>query len=708
MNKPQEEIVDILCNRTSVKDKLFFRILTAYKFAQLASMMRTHITFTSSKNIPVNVYALNLADSGFSKGRSLNILEDEVFRKFREKFTYSVFPAVAEDELIKEGAFISSKFGLDPSEGLAQVKKQYNQCAKFQFAFPLSTIEGLRSLRLRYALAGIGSTCMEADEIGTVLTNPSMMDSLGLCLELYDMGKGKSKVTKTDSAPEMLKSVPSNVLMFGTPAKLLDGSDTEKTFMSLLESGYARRLLFGYVKDTSVEIEMTPEERYDQLTSKKTEVDVELMASYFESLADKAQWNKEMTVAKDVAIKLLAYEQSCISRAKDFKDHDTLRKAEMIHRHWKTLKLAGAYAFILGKNEIEEQEIDDAIELVEESGAAFTDILNREQPYVRLAKYIADVGRKITQVELVENLPFYKGSESSKKELMNLAIAYGHQNGIVIKKTFSDNIEFISGNKLEPTDLDKLIVSHSRHFTEGYIDAVGKWDKMHSLTRATGVHYCNHHFKDNYRNSDNAKDKFNLLMLDVDKGLNIETAKSLLKEYKFLISTTKRHTEANNRYRIILPMSHTIELNQDDYRLFMQNVFDWIPFECDEQTKDPSRKWESFDGEHFYNEGKLFPCMDFIPATKKQTEMKERLESFGSLDALQRWFCLNIGDGTRNNMMLRYAMALLDKGLSSDDIRYNLEDMNSKMEKPLPQVEIESTIMKSIIREEYKRQSKKE
>ena len=100
--------------------------------------------------------------------------------------------------------------------------------------------------------------------------------------------------------------------------------------------------------------------------------------------------------------------------------------------------------------------------------------------------------------------------------------------------------------------------------------------------------------------------------------------------------------------------------------------------------------------------------MDFIPSTKKQTEMKERLESFGSLDALQRWFCLNIGDGTRNNMMLRYAMALLDKGLSSDDIRYNLEDMNSKMEKPLPQVEIESTIMKSIIREEYKRQNKKE
>ena len=58
--------------------------------------------------------------------------------------------------------------------------------------------------------------------------------------------------------------------------------------------------------------------------------------------------------------------------------------------------------------------------------------------------------------------------------------------------------------------------------------------------------------------------------------------------------------------------------------------------------------------------------------------------------------------------MHRYAMTLLDKGLTSDDIRYNLEDLNSKLEKPLSMVEVESTIMKSIIREEYKRQIKEE
>ena len=84
-------------------------------------------------------------------------------------------------------------------------------------------------------------------------------------------------------------------------------------------------------------------------------------------------------------------------------------------------------------------------------------------------------------------------------------------------------------------------------------------------------------------------------MLDVDSGLNIETCKSLLAEYTFLISTTKRHTEANNRYRILLPMTHSIELQPDEYKQFMKNIFEWLPFSSDEQTYDIERKWESFN-----------------------------------------------------------------------------------------------------------------
>jgi hypothetical protein len=678
----------------------------------MATMMRTTVEFAGSKNIPTNIYALNLANSGFSKGKSLNILEDELFGKFRKQFTNGIYPAISSDNLAVEAGELAVRMGIDIADAHKMVKKQFDSTAKFQYAFPLSTVEGLRSLRLRFGMAGIGSTCMEADEVGSVLTSQTMMESLALYLETYDMGKGKQKLIKSDSNPEMLQAVPANLLLFGTPTKLMDGGATEQAFMELLETGYARRLFFGYVKDFEQESELTPEEIYMQLTSSTTEASLVMLSSQFESLADKAQYNKSLITSKDVAIKLISYKQYCESRAKDMKDHESTRRAELEHRYWKVLKLAGCYAFVDGDNEIRESHIDNAIALAEESGEAFTRLMNRDKPYVRLANYIADVNRKITQVELIEDLPFYRGSEAQKRELMNLAIAYGYQNGIIIKKTIGDGIEFYSGSKLEPTNLNKLIVSYSTEMADNYKAITGEastWAGLHKLVcYESPMNYCSHHFKDGHRSGENAEPHFNLLILDVDKGLNMETCKTLLKDYKFLMATTKRHTETDHRYRIILPMTHTLKMNAEEYKEFMKNIFEWLPFEVDEQTGDIARKWSSHPGTHYYNDGELFPAMNFIPNTKKQRELKDNIEMYGSLDALQRWFAMNIGDGSRNVMMYKYAMALLDKGLNSETIRYSLEDMNSKLEKPLPMREIDSTIMFSVIKEETKRNMSKQ
>lgn len=708
MNRLQEELVDILEAKTGVKNgRLFFRVLVAYKFAQMATMMRTNIEFAGSKNIPTNIYALNLANSGFSKGKSVNILEDEIFGNFRKTFTYDVYERIKEDNLAIEAGDLAIRMSIDISEAMKIVRKQYDAGAKFSYAFPLSTIEGLRSLRQKYAIAGIGSTCMETDEIGSVLTSQTMMETLGLCLETYDMGKGKQKVTKTDSSPEMLKAVPSNLLFFGTPTKLMDGDGTEEAFVNLLETGYARRMIFGYIKNFETESELSPEELYNQLTSSTTEAGMIMLASHFESLADVNQYNRTLTTPKDVAIRLLAYQQQCQARARDMKDHQSIQKAELEHRYWKVLKLAGAYAFVDGLPDITEECINDAIELVEQSGEAFVELMNREKPYVRLASYIADIGRKITQVELIEDLPFYRGSESQKRELMNLAVAYGYQNGIIIKKTIGDGIEFYQGSKLEQTNLEKLILSYSTQLADDYKpvnNRATRWEHLYELTTyPTGMNYCSHYFEDGHRTSDKAKPEFNLLILDVDKGLNIDTCKTLLKDYKFLISTTKRHSESEHRYRIILPMSHVLKMTHEEYKEFMKNVFAWLPFEVDEQTSDIARKWETHKGEYHYNEGMLFPAMNFIPNTKKHIEVKASLESYGSLDALQRWFAMNIGEGSRNNMIHKYAMALLDKGLDIDSIRYSIEDMNGKLEKPLPMKELDSTVMFSVLKEATKR-----
>ena len=100
----------------------------------------------------------------------------------------------------------------------------------------------------------------------------------------------------------------------------------------------------------------------------------------------------------------------------------------------------------------------------------------KEGSYARLAKYIADVGREVTQVDLIEELPFYKGSESQKRDMLSLAIAYGYKNNIIIRKTYVDDIEFLSGEALKETDLNNVTIAYSQDITTGYEAAKIEYD----------------------------------------------------------------------------------------------------------------------------------------------------------------------------------------------------------------------------------------
>jgi hypothetical protein len=173
----------------------------------------------------------------------------------------------------------------------------------------------------------------------------------------------------------------------------------------------------------------------------------------------------------------------------------------------------------------------------------------------------------------------------------------------------------------------------------------------------------------------------------------LDLARELLRDYTALYATTKRHTDSNNRFRIILPISHTLKLKQEDYSKFMSNVFDWLPFTVDSQTKDISRKWETYNGEYHYNSGNLLDATLFIPETKKQEQQKDILLSSEGLDNLERWFLLNTGEGNRSNMLIRYAYTLVDQGYSLETISNRVLGFNKKLKLPLTEEEIHSTVL---------------
>jgi len=66
------------------------------------------------------------------------------------------------------------------------------------------------------------------------------------------------------------------------------------------------------------------------------------------------------------------------------------------------------------------------------------------------------------------------------------------------------------------------------------------------------------------------------------------------------------------------------------------------------------------------------------------------------LNNLERWFLNNTGEGNRSNMILKYALALVDNGYNMDQVYSAVTTFNSKIVDPLTELELSSTVMLTV------------
>lgn len=698
-----EQIVDVLCKKTLNSNRLFFRVQVSYFLAKVASSMRCTLNTLDRGKIPVNVYALNLAVSGSGKGHSTNIIEGEFLDQFKKVFLQETFPYLAQQNLIDLSAKRANRNGTDPQDELVKLEKEFNNTGALAFSFDSGTAPALKQLRHKLLLANAGAISIEMDEVGENLI--SNLDMLKVFLELYDQGLVKQKLTKNTAdsqrAEEVEGKTPTNMLMFGTPNNLFNGSKEEELLMALFDTGYARRTLFGTSSKEDIQQEMTPEQVFEMLTDTTSSTTIAKLSQHFGMLADAVKYNQQIQVSKDISLKLIAYKMDCEQKADKLPEHEEIRKAEMRHRYFKALKLAGIYAFVDETPEVTIAQLLSAIRLVEDSGEAFNKILSRDKNYVKLAKYIANIGKEVTHADLIEDLPFYKGTNAAKQELMNLAMAYGYKNRIIIKKSFVDGIEFFKGETLKQTSLDELIISYSNHMAYNYLSEPISFSNLMQLCQMEDMHWVNHYLVhgdkgDGHRDNDNIISGFNTIVIDVDEGASLEEVKVLMKDYTYFIHTTKRHTDETNRFRLVMPIQYHLKLDENEFKEFMNSVYEWLPFEVDCQTNQRSRKWASNPGITFSNEGEILDPLAFIPKTTKNDEYKKTITDLGNLDNLERWFAQRMGTGNRNNQLLKFALLLADTGLDYQNILEKVLTFNSKLDNSLPEIEIHSTIMRSV------------
>lgn len=697
-----DKLSTILCDKTQNTNPLFFRVLVAYYFSVVASMMRCQLqTHEGDRKIPVNCYAINLATSGAGKGKSTSIMEEQVIGQFRTRFTDETFPILAEENIPKLAKRRADRNQTDPDEELDKATAEFKNIGPMLFSFDKGSEAAIKSARQKLLMAKAGAMNLHIDEIGSNLTGA--MEALTAYLELYDVGHINPKLTKNSKDNPLQEQIPgktpANAMMFGTPSKLYNGGKTEEEFNSLLDTGFARRCIFGYVKGHERNKDQNVHELYAMLTDTASNEYLDEVADHFEGLADIINVNKTVVMSKRVAKLFLQYKLNCEAIADTYPEHDEMKKAETSHRFFKAMKLAGTYAFVDDSGEVTEAHFENAIKLVEESGESFHNILTRDRNYAKLAKYIANAGREVTQADLMEDLPFYPKASGQQRDLMVQAMAYGYQNNIIIKKAFNDGIEFLRGETLQKTDIGAMRVAYSTDIAVGYRNETAAFTDLHKMTQASGVHWINHHLKggdysEGHRQEDDCLPGFNMVVIDVDGGVRMETAMMLLKEFKSMVYTTKRHDPDNqHRFRIVLPINYELKLDAKDFKEFMENIYKWLPFEVDDATGQRARKWMSNAGHYEYNDGMLLDVLPFIPKTAKNEDRKKFVDKHQSLDNLERWVINNTGDGNRSNQLIKYAYILLDAGFDFDGVRTRLLDLNDKLPSKLSEAEVMGTIM---------------
>lgn len=700
------ELTDLLCNQTQNQDRGFFHVEVAYFAAKVASTMGATLLTMDRGEIPVNLYALLLASSGYGKGHSIYVMEQQILTGFRKSFIEDTLPVIAERNMWDLAREKAIKAQSDEEEEQAKILKEYNSYGVYPFTFDSGTVPAVKQLRQKLLISKAGSINLQIDEIGSNLLGNAEL--LNLFLELYDQGMVKPKLTKNTAenvrGEELEGRTPTNLLMFGTPSKLFDGGATEDNLYSFLETGYGRRCLFA-MGITSNPDQQDPEEVYKRLINPQNSTAIRQWAAKFQALAHEDLFGWKIDVPYAVGVKLMEYKLACEAAARELPDHDEIKKAEISHRYFRALKLAGTYAFIDQAAEIDiDEHLLPAILLVQESGESFQKILNREKPYVRLAKFIASVEGEVTHVDIMETNPSYTRSSSQRTELINLATAWGYRNHIIIKKTYADGVEFFSGKTLKETDLNELTLSWSDDYAYNYINETAAFDQLHRMTQAQGLHFLNHHLiggdkQEGHRHDKNIINGFDMIVIDIDGTTTVESAVALMSGYKFLLYTTKSHVDdGEHRFRMIFPINYHLELDQEDFKKFMNAFMDWLPFESDRGANQRARKWETFSGGnyHYNMEGEVMDALDFIPQTSRNEDHKKMRQKLTSMDKLEGWFAAKIQDGNRNNMMLRFAMALVDGGVGYDEVAARTVDFNKKLPEPLDDNELHRTILVSV------------
>lgn len=700
-----ERLTKYLSVGANSSDLHFIRLVAIHYLGIVTSTMRNSVLLPGARPVPLNTYVVGLLPSGCGKGVLTGMMEN-VISPLSDTF-YTTWVDKRTSLIGLEAQRLSTKYATDPKDELKKVTKSWESLGVPLLTFSEGTSPAFKQARSALVNVPYGSMNYIVDECLGVGAQSSELWQ-GLIIN-YDVGEDKQKLIKhTTDTPRHIDApnsrVPTNMLMFGT-GSYLDNPAYHQEMYDTCQSGLGRRALFAFSRDNL----KPPIDAQTRLKDLKATADPTLITGFKQSIQDMISPNMagKMVYMDDATdLYLLEYQVFCENRARTIKD--PVLRAEVTHRYMKATKVAAILACFEGTSQMTIELLQAAFKIVEDGHDHVVRLITTKPAHARLAEFLADYEGELTMSQLMTKLPWVKGTAAAKEEMIQLASEYGYSNCIAVNQEVRRNITFYSGTGIEETNLKSMIASVSNHQAYNYQPGVVPFEEIAKLVSTQGQHWCTHHFTARHRTLENTINGFNMIVLDIDNssvnatGVSMVAAQHMFRDYKYIMHETKSSTPQCNRYRIILPISHVLYLNEVMYRRFMDNVFAWLPMQLDVDpaTNQRNRKWLTNGTPAVINDGKMIPVMDFMPDTERAATVAKRTVALGSLSRVEKWVARRIENDKlpRNNELTKYAFMLVDAGIPQEDCEKAVELLNKKLSLPLPAEELQQTIYQSIAR----------
>lgn len=600
-------------------------IIVNYKLVSMVSNMRAKIDYVAGRPLaPINFYGVLLMDSGVGKTSSLTTLDHWFFSDVKSKLykLYQIKRKKLEEAIDKT------------IEDEDEKKKLKSQIAQWVFSFSSGTKEGMLNLAQTLGKLEALTLSVEIDELDKYLSQE--VDVINALFKAYDIGEWNPKLIKSERALDSISGVAPNFFGFATPTAMLFNQDVADRFRDILASGFARRTFFYHEDDDRLPFIPSAED-YLKIEAKSVKMKSEsielannlssmLMASNLDKVikfSDKAK--RHITEYKSLSVEKASYTS------------DPIMNAEYRERDFKVAKLAGAYAFLDGRSEVNVQDVDYAIYISEHSSKSLERISESKSMIERLYLRIRSEEGFVHTQDMLNFGLIPKNNTNKIKEYAEELEAYADVYGDVfeVMRDGKGAISAVRIIQLISTNEDECIFSASMpkkdgsfNHESGYKKAEIPFKSIADWITKEGVCYAPVGFRGGKRNNDSTEAYSNLIVLDVDNGMTLDYAKEIFKDYYSIISTTRNHQKEKNgvvcdRFRVVLLSSKYIYTDPNKYKRLMENIQTFYGFTVDKACFDKAHIFYSNPSEIWFGScEKKFDVAKLIPSDEDHLSKK--------------------------------------------------------------------------------------